>query len=280
MLTYPELDPIAVSLGPVKVHWYGVTYLMAFALAWWLGRQRARREEAPVSREQVEDLIFFGAIGVVLGGRIGYTLFYNLPAFADNPLVLMEIWKGGMSFHGGLLGVLIALWLYARRLGVTFFHLADFVAPLVPLGLLCGRIGNFINAELWGGPSASRLGMRVPCEYNLAAQELCERVGSPDGLYSMPVHASQLYEAALEGVALFVILWLYSAKPKPVAAVSGLFLVGYGSFRSVVEFVRMPDSQIGFLAFDWLTMGQLLSLPMIFIGALLMLKAYRYPGRA
>ncbi|OGT87450.1 MAG: prolipoprotein diacylglyceryl transferase [Gammaproteobacteria bacterium RIFOXYA12_FULL_61_12] len=275
MLTYPRLDPIALAIGPLKIHWYGITYLIGFAAAWWLGRIRSQREDAPVVREQMEDLIFFGALGVVLGGRIGYNLFYNLPAFLANPLVLLEIWKGGMSFHGGLLGVLLALWLFSRRIGSGFFRLADFVVPLVPIGLFCGRIGNFINAELWGGPTESALGMRVPCEYSPSTEELCERAGTADGLFSMPVHASQLYEAALEGIALFLILWLFSARARPVRAVSALFLICYGAFRFAVEFVRMPDSQLGFLAFDWLTMGQLLSLPMILSGFLLIFLAYR-----
>ena len=275
MLTYPGLDPIALAIGPFKIHWYGVTYLIGFAAAWWLGRLRAQRTDTPVAREQMEDLIFFGALGVVLGGRIGYNLFYNLPAFLANPLVLFEIWKGGMSFHGGLLGVVLALWLFSRRIGSGFFRLADFVVPLVPVGLLCGRIGNFINAELWGGPTESALGMRVPCEYSLSTEELCEQVGSPDGLFSVPVHASQLYEAMLEGAVLFLILWLFSAKPRPVRAIFALFLIGYGLFRFGVEFVRMPDAQLGFLAFDWLTMGQLLSLPMVLFGFLLLFLAYR-----
>jgi len=275
MLTYPSLDPIALAIGPLKIHWYGITYLIGFAAAWWLGRIRSQRADAPVVREQMEDLIFFCALGVVLGGRIGYSLFYNLPAFLANPLVLLEIWKGGMSFHGGLLGVLLALWFFSRRIGSGFFRLADFVVPLVPIGLFCGRIGNFINAELWGGPTESALGMRVPCEYSLSTEELCERAGTADGLFSMPVHASQLYEAALEGIALFLILWLFSVRARPVRAVSALFLICYGAFRFAVEFVRMPDSQLGFLAFDWLTMGQLLSLPMILSGFLLIFLAYR-----
>lgn len=275
MLTYPGLDPIALAIGPFKIHWYGVTYLIGFAAAWWLGRLRAQRTDTPVAREQMEDLIFFGALGVVLGGRIGYSLFYNLPAFLANPLVLFEIWKGGMSFHGGLLGVVLALWFFSRRIGSGFFRLADFVVPLVPIGLLCGRIGNFINAELWGGPTELALGMRVPCEYSLTTEALCEQVGSTDGLFSVPVHASQLYEAMLEGAVLFLILWLFSAKPRPVRAISALFLICYGLFRFGVEFVRMPDAQLGFLAFDWLTMGQLLSLPMVLFGFLLLFLAYR-----
>ena len=276
MLTYPDIDPVAIALGPLQIHWYGLTYLFGFAAAWWLGRVRSSHPQSPVVKEQMEDMIFYCAMGVVLGGRLGYTLFYNLPGFLDNPLTIFQIWKGGMSFHGGLLGVLLAMWLFARKIKTTFFIMADFVAPLVPLGLLSGRIGNFVNAELWGGPTESALGMRVFCSHNMATEDLCDRVGTlPDGVYSVPVHASQLYEAALEGVALFLLLWLFSTKPRPTMAVSGLFLLGYGIFRSIVEFVRMPDSHIGHLAFDWLTMGQILSLPMILFGLVLLSLAYR-----
>lgn len=177
-----------------------------------------------------------------------------------------------MSFHGGLIGVITAMWLFARRQGQEFFKVADFVAPLVPVGLFAGRLGNFVNAELWGGPTSSALGMQVPCRLS---PELCNRVGvAADGIHSVPVHPSQLYEAGLEGLALFLLLWLYSARPRPTMAVSGLFLFCYGLFRSAVEFVRMPDSHIGYIAFDWFTMGQLLTVPMILIGGLLMFLAY------
>ena len=276
MLTYPDINPVAVSLGAFKIHWYGITYLISFVGAWWFGRLRAKQAHSPISPAQMEDLIFYGAIGVILGGRLGYTFFYNLPAFLDNPLILFQVWKGGMAFHGGLIGVLIAMWLYARKVGSTFFRITDFIAPLVPIGLLSGRIGNFINGELWGGPTDSILGMQVLCAKSVATEELCQRVGTPnDSIYSLPVHASQLYEAALEGVVLFMILWIFSAKQRPLMSVSGLFLLGYGLFRFSVEFVRMPDAHIGYLAFDWFTMGQLLTLPMILFGLLLLALAYR-----
>jgi len=276
MLTYPNIDPVALSLGAFKIHWYGLTYLLGFAAAWWLGRRRSSNPSSPIIKEQMEDLLFYCALGVVLGGRIGYILFYNFGAFLHDPLILFQVWKGGMAFHGGLIGVLLAMAIYARKLDTTFFHVADFVAPLVPIGLLSGRIGNFINAELWGGPTASAIGMRVACDHNGNTEALCARIGtSADGLYSLPVHASQLYEAALEGVLLFSLLWLVSASPRPRMAVSGLFLLGYGLFRFIVEFVRMPDEHIGYLAFNWLTMGQLLSLPMLLFGLLLLGLAYR-----
>lgn len=276
MLTYPNLNPIALQLGPFKVHWYGLGYLAGFIAAWWLGRKRALRPDSPLGPAQMEDLIFYCALGVVLGGRIGYVLFYNLPNFLHNPLIILRIWEGGMAFHGGLIGVLLAIWLFGRKLHRHFFEVADFVAPLVPLGLFCGRLGNFINAELWGGPTASSLGMRVACSHNSTTLELCERVGtSSDGLWSVPVHPSQLYQAGLEGLLLFALLWWFSSKPRPMMAVSGLFLLGYGLARFLVEFIRMPDIQLGYLAFDWLTMGQLLSLPMIVFGLLLLGLAYR-----
>lgn len=270
MLTYPDIDPVALAIGPVKVHWYGLMYLIGFALAWTLGRWRASRSEG-WTREMVDDLIFYGIIGTIVGGRLGYMLFYGFDQILDNPLNLFKVWEGGMSFHGGLLGVLTAVLFFARRHGLRFFQVADFLAPLVPPGLLAGRLGNFINGELWGHRTDLPWGMRLPCD-TFPRQCLDQ---PPDALYSPPVHASQLYEAALEGVALFVILWIFSRKPRPTMAVSGLFLVCYGTFRFLVELVRLPDAHIGYLAFGWVTMGQLLSLPMILFGALLLALAYR-----
>jgi phosphatidylglycerol:prolipoprotein diacylglycerol transferase len=256
-MTYPHIDPVALSLGPLKIHWYGVLYLVAFASAWWLGRYRARQPNSGWKVEQIEDLIFFGALGVVLGGRIGYVLFYNFAAFLDNPLMLFTVWQGGMSFHGGLLGVMIALWLYARKQQRGYFTVLDFVAPLVPLGLGAGRIGNFINGELWGKVSDVPWAMVFPG-------------GGP-----LPRHPSMLYEFFLEGIVLFLIIWFYSAKPRPTIAVSGLFGACYGLFRILVEFVRMPDAHIGYMAFGWVTRGMLLSLPMVLIGVGMMVYAYR-----
>ena len=273
MLSYPSLDPVAVTLGPLKVHWYGLMYLVGFVGGWALARLRARRAGSSWTAEQVDDVLFYIALGVVLGGRLGYVLFYGLGELAQNPLRLFYVWEGGMSFHGGLLGVILAMALFARRQGIGFFSVADFIAPVVPLGLFAGRIGNFINAELWGAPTAAATGMAVPCD---RAPDLCARVGtSADGLFSVPVHPSQLYEAGLEGVVLFVLLWTYSSKTRPAMAVSGLFLLGYGLLRFAVEFVRMPDAHIGHLAFGWVTLGQLLTLPMILAGLGFLLLAYR-----
>jgi len=270
-MLYPDIDPIALDLGPLKVRWYGLMYLIGFAAAWWLGRRRAARPGSGWTAQDVDDLIFYCALGVVAGGRIGYILFYGFQDWLADPLRLMRIWEGGMSFHGGLLGVLIAVALFCRAHGRRFFAVTDFLAPLVPVGLGAGRLGNFINGELWGAPTASALGMQLPCT---RFPEHC--AGLPaDAALSLPHHASQLYEAGLEGLVLFVILWLYSSRPRPTMAVSGLFLIGYGAFRFLVELVRLPDAHLGYLAFDWLTMGQLLSLPMLVAGAILMGLARR-----
>jgi len=271
MIDYPQIDPVIASLGPVKVHWYGLMYLIGFGGAWLLGRRRAARPNSGWTPEQVDDLIFYGALGVILGGRIGYTLFYGFDQLTANPLYLLRVWEGGMSFHGGLVGVLIAMSLYARKLRRPFFVITDFIAPLVPVGLFAGRIGNFVNGELWGAVTQVPWGVRVPCE---RFAHLCRDLPA-DAVWSLPYHPSQLYEAALEGVTLFLLLWLFSARPRPTMAVSGLFLIGYGVFRFAVEFVRMPDVQLGYLAWGWLTMGQLLTVPMLLFGALLMVFAYR-----
>lgn len=258
MLRHPQFDPVAISVGPLKVHWYGLTYLVGFLVGWWLGRLRTRKPWSPLNEEQMGDLLFYIALGVILGGRFGYVVFYNFDQFLADPLWLFRVWEGGMAFHGGLLGVMVAMWWYARKIGRTFFELADFVAPLVPVGLGAGRIGNFINGELWGRPTDVPWGMVFPQAPDLLAR-----------------HPSQLYQFALEGVVLFIALWWFSSRKRPTMAVSGLFLVLYGCFRILVEFVRQPDAQLGYLAFDWLTMGQLLSLPMILAGLGLIVFAYR-----
>ena len=254
-MIYPTIDPVALSLGPIQIHWYGLMYLLGFSGAWWLGRLRADR--FGWTAVEVEDLLFYGAIGVIVGGRLGYSLFYDLPALIDNPLNLFKVWQGGMSFHGGLLGVVIAFGFFARATGKSYFSISDFIVPMVPVGLFFGRIGNFINGELWGKVSDVPWAMIFPNAGPLAR------------------HPSQLYEAMLEGVLLFLILWIYSAKPKPPGAVSGLFLLGYGFFRFVVEFVRVPDQQYGYLLLDWITMGQILSLPMIMIGLFITVRAFQ-----
>jgi phosphatidylglycerol---prolipoprotein diacylglyceryl transferase len=254
MFPYPEFDPVALQIGPLAVRWYGITYLVGFAAAWYLGKRRAARPDSPVTPLQVDDLIFYAALGIILGGRIGYMLFYGFDQIIENPLNLFRIWEGGMSFHGGLLGVIAAMWLYARRLGKGFLPLMDFVAPLVPIGLGAGRIGNFINGELWGAPTT------VPWAFIVDGEAR---------------HPSQLYEAGLEGLTLFLIVWLYSSRPRPTMSVAALFLIGYGVFRFAVEFVRLPDAHIGYLAFGWLTMGQVLTLPMLVLGCALWWLAYR-----
>lgn len=259
MIEFAHFDPVAIRLGPLAVRWYGLMYLLGFAAAWWLGRRRAQQPWSPVRPEQIDDLIFYGALGVILGGRIGYMLFYGRDQLLEDPLSLFRIWEGGMSFHGGLLGVLAAMLLYGRSIGAGFFALTDFIAPLVPIGLGAGRLGNFINGELWGKPTQLPWAVIV------------------DGV---PRHPSQLYEALLEGLLLFTVLWLFSRRQHPPMAVSGLFLLVYGSARFSVEFLRLPDVQIGYLAWGWFTMGQLLSLPMIAGGLLLLALAWRRPSAA
>ena len=254
MLTYPEIDPVIFSIGFLKIRWYGLMYVIGFVFAWLLARRRATRPWAPVRPEQVDDLIFYSMIGVILGGRLGYVFFYGLEYLRDDPMYLFRITEGGMSFHGGLLGVIAAMWLFARKIGIGVWPILDFVAPLTPLGLFFGRVGNFINGELWGKPTDVPWGFRVGDEV---------------------LHASMLYEALLEGLVLFVILWLYTARPRPAMSASGLFLIFYGLFRFLVEFVRVPDEHLGYLAFGWVTMGQVLSLPMIVIGILLFALGHR-----
>ena len=273
-MIFPDFDPVAVQLGPLAIRWYGLMYLAGFAAAWWLGRARARRPGAVVSPAQMDDLLFYAALGVIIGGRLGYILFYDFESWLSDPLQIFRVWEGGMSFHGGFLGVLVGMWWYGRRIGRTFFALTDFIAPLVPLGLLAGRIGNFINGELWGAPGGVPWAMQLSCANH---PSVCwdKLLLAPSSVLTPPLHPTQLYEAALEGLVLFLLLWFFSARPRPVMAVSGLFLLGYGLFRFMVEFLRMPDAHLGYLAYGWVTMGQLLSAPMMLAGVLLLTLAYR-----
>lgn len=258
MLMHPNFDPVAIQIGPLAVHWYGLMYLLGFWGGWWLQVRRGRRSSPPMSEETVSDLVFYVVMGVILGGRLGYTVFYNFDGFLNDPLSLLRIWEGGMSFHGGLLGVIAAYFLFARNKNLNVFDVADFAAPAIPIGLFTGRIGNFINAELWGAPSDLPWAMVFP------------------GAGPLPRHPSMLYEAALEGLLLFAILLWFARKPRPRGAVSALFLIGYAVFRISVEFVRLPDAHIGYLwGTDWLTMGMMLCLPMLAAGGAMMIWAYR-----
>ena len=256
MLTFPNIDPVAIQLGPIAIHWYGLMYLGGFTGGYFLCAKRAAKPNSGWNQNQVSDMIFYGAMGVILGARIGYILFYNFAAFIRDPVILVKVWEGGMSFHGGMIGVAIAMLLFARKSDKHFFDIMDFGVPIVPIGLGLGRIGNFIGGELWGRTTDVPWAMIFP------------------GAGDLPRHPSQLYQFALEGVALFTILWLYSMKPRPRGAVMGMFLIWYGIFRCIVEFVRQPDAHIGFIALEWLTMGQLLSLPMILVGLIVVI--YRY----
>ncbi len=255
MLTYPAIDPVLVAIGPLKIHWYGIMYLVGFTAVWLLGQKRAEQRWSPIKPEAIEDLVTYGALGVILGGRMGYILFYNFGEFIHDPLILFKIWQGGMSFHGGMLGVFVAMGLFAKQQQCTLFQLTDFIAPIAPIGLGAGRLGNFINSELYGRTTDVPWAMVFPNGGTL------------------PRHPSQLYEAFLEGLVLFIILWFYTKKPRPTMAATGLAVGCYGAFRFFIEFFRMPDAHLGFVALDWLTMGQILSTPMIIIGALLFYMA-------
>ncbi len=287
MSTLHDIDPIALSLPfwPHGIHWYGLMYVLAFAAAWWLGRLRLRAGRLPgIDENAFGDLLFYGMLGVLLGGRIGYVLFYDLPAFLADPLVLFNVRGGGMSFHGGLLGVLVAgLW-WCRKHAMHWFDAIDFVAPLVPLGLGFGRIGNWIGGELWGRVTDSPLGVvfprALPAEYaNLPVEQL--RVLHAQGvLEPFARYPSQLLQALLEGLVMFAVLWWFSAKPRPRFAVSGMFALLYGVFRIVAEFFRQPDAQYGYLAFGWLTMGMVLSLPLVAIGFVFLWRSHAAPTLA
>ena len=265
-LHYPEIDSVIVSLGPVALRWYGLMYLLGFAAVWVLGNYRAKNHPDKWSAQEISDLVFYGAMGAVLGGRIGYVFFYNFGVFLDDPLYLFRMWEGGMSFHGGFLGVAFAVWLFARRTQRHLLDVADFLAPLTPIGLGLGRLGNFINMELPGRVSESALGFYYKCEAVYALNPMC--VGEYEKVLR---HPSSLYQAFTEGLLLFILVWWVSSSPRPRGLVTGVFLCGYGVFRLCTEFFRSPDAHIGFVAFDWLTMGQILSLPMLIAGILFVL---------
>ena len=254
MIQHPNFDPVAISIGPLSIHWYGLMYLIGFAAGVGLGVWRANKKGSGWTKDQVWDLLFYVAMGIIIGGRLGYVLFYKAGYYLSNPLEIFYIWQGGMSFHGGLLGVIVAMMLFARKINKTFWNVTDFLAPLVPIGLGTGRVGNFINQELWGSVTNVPWGVIFPAAGNL------------------PRHPSQLYEAVLEGLILFLVLWWYSSKSRAAGKVSGLFLIGYAVSRFSVEFFREPDAHLGYLAFDWFTMGQLLTIPMFIFGCWLMLR--------
>ena len=252
MLTYPEIDPVIFSIGFLKIRWYGLMYLLGFVVAIMLAKARTKKLWSPVKYSEVDDLIFYCMLGVILGGRFGYVVFYGWQQLVSDPLYVFRIMEGGMSFHGGLIGVIVALWLYGRKINKDMITMMDFVAPIVPLGLGFGRIGNFINGELWGKPTNVAWSFKVN---------------------GVSLHATQLYEAFLEGLVLFLILWIFTDKERPKMQSSALFLIGYGIFRFFIEFYRVPDAHLNYLAFGWVTMGQILTAPMIIIGMTMFILA-------
>ena len=252
MLTYPEIDPVIFSIGFLKIRWYGLMYLIGFVIAIMLAKIRIKKSWSPIKSSEVDDLIFYCMLGVILGGRLGYVIFYGWHQLISDPLYIFRIMEGGMSFHGGLIGVIAALWLYGRKIDKDMITMMDFVAPIVPLGLGFGRIGNFINGELWGKPTNVAWSFKVN---------------------GVSLHATQLYEAFLEGLVLFIILWIFTDKERPKMQSSAVFLMGYGVFRFFIEFYRVPDAHLNYLAFGWVTMGQILTAPMIIIGMTMFILA-------
>lgn len=253
MWQYPEFDPVAISLGPIQIHWYALSYLIGISIVWWhLGYRDKQASPRQWTDEQLSDLVFYAVLGVILGGRVGYMLFYGMDQLIQNPLNLLRIWEGGMSFHGGMIGVFLGMYFFGRKVGRTFFQVTDFIAPSIPIALGCGRVGNFINAELPGRETDVAWAVIFPGDV-------------------VARHPSSIYQALLEGPALFLLLWIYGRTERPLMAVSGMFLIGYGVLRFTSEFFRRPDLHMGdngFIAFDWLTTGQLLSVPMVGFGLL------------
>ncbi len=269
---YPNIDPIIVALGPLAIRWYGLAYLAGFAACWLLGNWRAERARLHQpgdlwNKQDVSDVVFYGAVGAVLGGRVGYTLFYGFEQLLQDPLFLFRIWDGGMSFHGGLIGCLLGLWWFAHRTGRSVLAVTDFIVPMAPIGLGLGRLGNFANTELPGRATESMFGLIYPCGADAirAINPLC--TGQWEAFAR---HPSPLYQAFAEGVVLFLVVWLFASKRRPLGAVTGVFLITYGSLRLITEYFRQPDGHLGFIAFEWLTMGQILSVPMIVAGIFLL----------
>ncbi len=259
MLTHPNFDPVAISLGPVAIHWYGLTYLIGFAGAWWLGTRRCNAAYG-WSRQEATDFVFYGALGAILGGRIGYMFIYGWSRWLEDPLLILRIWEGGMSFHGGLIGVMLAFWLFARNTQRSWLAVGDFVAPMVCVPVFTVRIGNFINGELWGRVTDVPWGMVF-------------RGAGPDAR-----HPSQLYEAGLEGLLLGLFLWWYSSSPRPRGSVMALFGLGYATARFIVEFFRQPDAHMGYVALNWMTTGQVLSILMAAASLAVYVWAVRRPN--
>lgn len=258
MFIHPEFDPIAFAIGPVSVHWYGLMYLFAFTAGGLLAAYRASLPNSGWKVDEISDFVFYAALGVILGGRLGYTLFYNFAYYIQHPIEIFYVWTGGMSFHGGLLGVIIALLFYAKQTQRPFLEVTDFIAPFCGIGIAAVRFANFVNQELWGRVTDLPIGTVFP-----AAGPL-------------PRHPSQLYEMLLEGIILFAILWLYTRQKRPLGRPSGLFLIIYGVSRFAIEFVREPDAHLGAVAFGWMTMGQILTIPMILLGSLLFLISQKH----
>ncbi|WP_113632076.1 prolipoprotein diacylglyceryl transferase [Pectobacterium peruviense] len=277
-LAFPQFDPVIFSIGPLALHWYGLMYLVGFVFAMWLAVRRANKPGSGWTKDEVENLLYMGFLGVFVGGRLGYVLFYAFPSFLENPLYLFKVWDGGMSFHGGLMGVICVMLWFAHRTKRHFFQVADFIAPLIPFGLGAGRLGNFINGELWGRVTTDTpWAMLFP---GSRSEDMMLAVSNPqwqtifNQFGMLPRHPSQLYQMMLEGVALFIILNLFIRKSRPMGSVSGLFLICYGMFRIITEFFRQPDAQLGLFG-DLFSMGQILSLPMVIAGILMMVWAYR-----
>lgn len=279
MIYLHQIDPVAFSFGAFKVHWYGLMYLLGFLCAWYLGKKRLARARSPISLRAFEDLAFYVMLGVIIGGRVGYMLIYGWHEWTRDPLSLLRVWEGGMSFHGGLLGVLLGMAWWSRRNAINFWDTVDFVAPLIPPGLGFGRLGNFIGGELFGKLTHASWGVVFPHALpepwaSLPREGLLQAYRSGQ-LDAFARHPSQLYQAALEGLVLFLALWWFTRTPRPRYATAGLFALLYGVFRFAVEWVRVPDVQMGYLAWGWLTTGQLLSLPLVAIGLWLLLASRR-----